>query len=267
MNCMKIPKIKTAMGAVLMLWFACGAMAGEVAISPLRVDFYGDVRMSVVELTNTGVDKLAMQVQPMDWSQDFTGKDRYDVSEELVAFPPIFSIQPGETQVVRVAAQKPASADIEQAYRLFFTEIPAPLSDKTPTALRMRLRISIPVFDAPDSGLDPEMEMENAWFDEGILKVRLKNTGNSHLRAQSLQVAGIDGISSVGVGRYFLPGSSHEFSVDLGEDARISSIQVNTDLLGDVRFKTDGLAEPPVNLVAKKAHGAAPESWSSAAPD
>ena len=250
MHSMNIRAIKKGMGCLILLWSAFAATAGEVAISPLRVDFDPEARMSVVQLTNTGPEKLAMQVQPVAWSQDITGQDRYDATREVVAFPPIFSIEPGETQMVRIGAQNAPGQDLEKSYRLFFTEIPAPIAEGKPSALRMRLRISIPVFDAPASGLDPNIEMERAWFEEGLLKVRLRNTGNTHLRAQSMQVEAASGVASVGVGRYFLPGSTHDLEVDLEDTAGVSAIQVTTDLLGDSLFQTDELNIPPVKLVA-----------------
>ena len=267
MRLMSIRVIKRVIGCFLLLWSAYAATAGELAISPLRVDFDPEARMSVVQLTNTGPEKLAMQVQPVAWSQDFTGQDRYDPTREVVAFPPIFSIEPGETQMVRIGAQNVSDQDMERSYRLFFTEIPAPMAEGQPSALRMRLRISIPVFDAPVSGLNPEIEMDEAWFEEGLLKVRLRNTGNTHLRAQSMQIMAPTGMSSVGLGRYFLPGSTHEVEVDLKDTASVSAIQLTTDLLGESLFEAEGLQKPPRNLVAQEPRSATSDSLSSSAAD
>ena len=61
-----------------------------------------------------------------DWVQSEDGTDEYESTSDVIAVPPIFSIAPGETQIIRVGLVGGLSPDRELAHRLFLTELPRP---------------------------------------------------------------------------------------------------------------------------------------------
>lgn len=229
---------------LLLLGLSVVASAGEVAISPLRVELDASTRISVVRLTNTGPEAITMQATPMAWSQDAEGADQHETTAALIAFPPMFAMKPGQTQVVRIASQLPAVTDFERAYRLFFTEIPELPADDSPTMLRMRLRISIPAFDAPIEDHAPKLNLLRAWFNDARLHMQFRNDGRTHLRARALTVTTASGIQTIDLGKYFLPGAIHNVVLPLEDDSDIMSVDVETDVLGRARFDPRVSAKP-----------------------
>lgn len=233
---MNAPGLKLACFAVLVLALNLTAAAGEVAISPLRVELDSQTRISVVELTNTGPEAVTMQAAPVSWQQDGSGADWYEPTDALITFPPMFSIAPGQTQVVRIAAQMPPVEDRERAYRLFFTEIPQLPAEDGPAVLRMRLRISIPAFDIPMGKITSELKLLRAWSDGDNLHMSFRNDGRAHLRASSVIVTTPTDTRLADVGKYLLPGTMHEVVLPLDLDTEVISVDVQTDALGRVTF-------------------------------
>ena len=121
-----------------------------------------------------------MQVDAVSWHQDYEGEDQYEPTTEILAFPPIFTIQPGQSQLVRIGLMAPQPAELEKAYRLYFTELPPPVSEAQSTALRMRLRVGIPVFSAPLSPPQFNLRLVESQIDDDRLRVSLHNPCNTH---------------------------------------------------------------------------------------
>ena len=88
------------------------AIAGEYSVSPLRIDLDRDGRSGVVTLANSGASPIDFQVSVLEWTQDAGGQDRYTPTGDVVFFPRILTIGPGESRVVRVGIQSlPASVE------------------------------------------------------------------------------------------------------------------------------------------------------------
>ena len=65
--------------------------------------------------------------------------------------PAIFTLQPGEKQVVRIALRGAPDPRRERAYRVLVSEVPTPQLKTTPDAsgFRIALRMDMPLFVAP----------------------------------------------------------------------------------------------------------------------
>ncbi len=220
--------------AALAALIACPAAAGEYAVSPLRVDLDRAARSGAVTVTNSGGDRMDFQIAVMAWSQDADGRDRYTPSSEIVFFPKILTLQPGESRVIRVGIQAiPVAA--ERTYRLFIEPIQiAPREPLKPGAnIAINLRFALPVFVKPPKR-EAAGEIEAAALRKGVLTLTLRNTGNEHLRME-------DGVAVVGhdargdeifaqkiEGRYLLAGVARPISVTLpaGVCARLATVEI-----------------------------------------
>ncbi len=218
-------------------------MAGSIGIAPLRVDFDTNERNSVVRIVNTGTETMTMQVEALDWSQAEDGRDQYEATAEVIAVPPIFSVAPGETQLVRVGLLSDPLPEQERSYRLLFTELPPPLVERAVTGLQIRLRVSIPAFSQAIVVDDPELELiEHEIVEDGRLRVKLRNPGNTHIRVSELTAFGlslgqdVDQEFRLTSAKYVLSGSSMDFYFDIPPDYSMTRLRAETDRAGVREF-------------------------------
>lgn len=236
------PTRKAALCAALL--FCTGAtqvFAGMIGVSPLRVDFDGVHKSGVVRVFNTGETDMSMQVDARSWAQAEDGSDEYDSASDVIAVPPIFSIAPGETQIVRVGLIGGQRPDRELAHRLFLTELPQPTFDPLGGKLRMRLIVSLPIFTAPSvAPPDADLEIVETSFEEGRLRARFRNPGNTHIRVQQVTAVGSNGsdAGSTGAAVYLLPGATRDFYFESGVgEQMISRLVAVTDAVGTVEYE------------------------------
>lgn len=227
--------------AFLLLACAARATAGMVGVSPLRVDFDEAQHSGVIRVFNTGSDDISMQVDARDWAQAEDGTDEYESTSDVIAVPPIFTIAPGETQIIRVGLVGGQSPDREQAHRLFLTELPHPKADFLGGQLRMRLIVSLPIFTAPAAvAPDSDLEIVETSVADGRLRARFRNPGNSHIRVQEIMAVDTNGdrAQRTEAAVYLLPGSTHDFYFRNGEgQANISRLVAVTDTVGTVEYE------------------------------
>ena len=214
------------------------ASAGSLSVSPLRVNFTGPNQGSVVEITNGGEQDLSMQVEAVEWVQSGQAVDEYHPTDAIVAVPPIFTVPPGKTQLIRVGKLDQPPGDYERAYRLLITEIPSPGDDENHAALKFRMKVSLPVFDAPAVPSEPRLDLLETEFKDGKLRARFFNPGNSHVQVERLVAdlgSGFDENTATSMG-YLLPGVERDFYIDLEDKNQVRRIKAETDIAGELRY-------------------------------
>ena len=226
---------RAALAALLIFSVPWGAIASDLAIAPIRVNFAGEQNTFVVRLTNGGTGITPVQVETRHWAQTPTGEDVYEATDDLIAVPPIFRLPPGETQLVRVGFMGAPAPDRELTYRLFFTELsPPPAGEGGNAQVHMRLRISIPVFVQPTVLAKPRLEFVDVAQRTDGYDVRLHNPGNTHVQVERLMaMAGLGEDMRFGrASGYLLPGVTRQFSIDVPASTPIRLIRAETDIAG-----------------------------------
>ena len=206
------------------LFFACAPlMAGEFTVSPIRLELGAAARSGVILVRNDGKDKLGFQLQASEWSQDAAGKDQYEETRDLIFFPKIMTIEPGEEGVIRVGTRA-AVLSTEKTYRLFIEELPAPANAaQAPGAtLNVLIRFGAPVFVAPVNPTD-RTEIVRMDMAKGILALSVGNTGNRHQVIESIQLTGVDALgneiySLTLADRYLLAGATKSYTATIPAD-------------------------------------------------
>ena len=214
--------MKAWIGAMALL-FAIGPAAAQnnYTVSPLRLELSAKAPSTVLQVSNRGDAVATMQVQQRAWVQR-NGQDEQDETRDLIISPAIFTFKPGETQVVRIALRASPDRQVEGAYRILVSELPAPSVATAPEVIsfRIALRMDLPLFVAAlEPGPPaPTVELERA---SGRLVVR--NEGRSHIRFTdfSLQQAGRQ-LHSVPVFTV-LPGSFIALELAQGDHAATSA--------------------------------------------
>jgi fimbrial chaperone protein len=134
-------------------------------------------------LTNDGDKPTSMQARAYDWSQR-TDEDQLADSNLIVVSPPLFTIPPKGTQVVRLILRRPPVGG-EATYRIVLDQIPGP---KEPGEVQMVLRLSIPVFAAPETKAVPQDQFHLERSGEQLFLVGV-NAGRSHETLHDIAVS------------------------------------------------------------------------------
>ena len=236
-------KALARLASVCILMSFCSGMvlAVELGISPLRVRLAPGHNAGSVTLVNHGDGTIAMQVEAFEWGQEDGGLDWYSTTPAVLAVPPIFELAPGDTQLIRVGLLTPRDASDEAAYRLVLTELKPPAASADNPGLRMRTRVSIPIFVAPEAALRQMLGLEEFVVVNGMARIRLHNHGNTHVRLERLQLVG-DGEretpSVKDLATYLLPGVSREFLLRMPDDGRVGRVRVRTSAAERIEFLT-----------------------------
>jgi fimbrial chaperone protein len=195
------------------------ALAGEYAVSPVRVYLDSGAQSAAISLRNLGADPMDFQVAVREWTQHGDGKDRYADTSDVVFFPKILRVEPNEERIVRIGA-KVAPATMERTYRLFIEPIQAraeqPLAPGAHIAVNVRF--ALPVFVKPPQA-QAKGEIDSVVLNQGSLAVVVRNTGNEHFRMdEGVAMVGRDeGGATVYTGkldeRYVLAGATRRFEI------------------------------------------------------
>lgn len=235
---------------VLGLLLSSVTHAGGLRLAPVRVYLDGASRAGMIELTNPGDTPISLQVDPFRWTQTLDGADEYAPTTEIMAFPPIFTIEPGETQLVRIGRLSAGAEESESAYRIYFTELSDPgRLDDAGASIAMRLRIGVPVFVEATIPPHYELRIVSSEFAADGLKVRLQNAGNAHVRVSEIFFPEIADAEPVSAMKYILPGAIQEFSIPVPYGADISTVHASSDQLEISAFELEtGVASPSDNV-------------------
>jgi fimbrial chaperone protein len=190
------------------------AHAGSLEVNPVRVTLSATQLVAAVTVRNSGSEPTVVQLETQSWAQH-DGTDVLAPTSEVLATPPILTIQPGAARVVRVGLRRPPDAQQELTYRLFLREVPPP--EPIAQGLRVALLISMPIFVVPPRLPGPEIHWRALRTQDGKIRVQATNAGRSHIQLGQLDVAiAADGekVSSRNMSEYVLPDNSREWTVD-----------------------------------------------------
>jgi len=212
------------------------AQAASFDISPINIVFDAHKATEKMTVKNTGEGELSLQLRLYRWTQDGEGKDVYEETKDLVAFPKIMTIKKGEDRLIRIGTQvKPAAA--EKTYRIYLEELPTAAPSQGAATVRFLSRVGVPVFLQPDP-VRPRARLASLSMREGRLSIGVRNEGNYHIVIRTISVRGVDAAGKALVeqelkGWYLLNGAERTYTADVPKDrcrslARVE-ITVTTD--------------------------------------
>jgi fimbrial chaperone protein len=226
--------VQAALVAALAFFVPLRATAAEFEIAPLSVHIRPGAASQTITILNTSPEPLRIQVSGMAWQQGADGNEHLVPTDELIFFPTLLDVAPNSSRAIRVGIANPVASAMERTYRLFVLELPSLASQLAPqtAAVSMRMQMGIPVFLDPVKPVArPELAMtEKA---RGMLEVRLRNEGNAHFQARTIDVDGRDArgervFSQRIDGWYVLANRerSYDVSVDPSVCAKMHDVQV-----------------------------------------
>ena len=232
---------KAVLGTAFFL--ICGAfpapVLAQVAISPVRIDLSDERGKDVIRIKSQADTPRSYEVEVVSWSQSETEREIYSPTEDVIAVPPLFTLGPGEEQVLRLGMMTEADPGKEQAYRVFITELTPPNHGERQTSgVNMRLRIGVPLFVAARSVANPKLEHVASEEIDGHFYMQVRNSGNTHVRVSEIRYlpSGQDEPQVEATSIYILAGMSGRIPVPVPGSKHGGRVTLVTDTLGNVEY-------------------------------
>lgn len=199
--------------ALAMVAVASAVTAASFGLAPIGLTIAASELSGSVVVTNTGTDDVVIQARPYAWTQN--GEELRTETRELVVNPPIFKLAAGEQQLVRVASRAAAPQQIERAYRVVFSEVPA--GAQAEPGFRIRVAMDIPLYVEPVVRSPAQL----AWrFERTPNGARLvaDNSGGRHFRLRDVRVQ--DGAQTIHTIPRIVVLAKSTLAIDLPEAAQ-----------------------------------------------
>lgn len=176
------------MGALLALGLAFPGHAQSLAVAPVNLELASGQTTTSLTISNTGATQTAIQVRTFKWAQGPDGGEELTKSDEVLASPPISTIAPGASQLVRLVVRAPAQGR-EETYRIVIDQIPLAAESGT---VRLALRLLIPVFVEPVQPVEAHVRFHVERDEAGAALVAV-NDGGRHETLRDLILTNSDG--------------------------------------------------------------------------
>lgn len=221
--------------ATLLFLLGSPAWSGSFSISPVRIELSPQDTTAAVTVTNTGDEPASIQLRVFNWRQE-ANEDRLDPTRDLIATPPLFTIPPGESQIVRVGLRRPPQSAVEVPFRAIFEEIPGPPRPQSAPGLRINLRISVPVFYSPKEELKAVLAWRLSRTLPGKMLLTVRNSGEASAQIGELALARAGDAKPFVEQKnfaYVLPGAERSFALEVpAAESNNTKLQLRTTLDG-----------------------------------
>lgn len=219
--------------ALLML-SPLAAQAADVTLMPVNVKLDRANDRATVQVMNNGQEPVLMQAEAISWTR-VGGIDVDGPTSDLIVNPPVFTVQPGQTQVLRLGLRRNQELAQEGTYRIVLKEVPMPRpSDalNVSGSVRVLVTMRVPVYVAPAKVARSE-QWKVSRAANGDLLAEVANNGNVHLKVAELRLHGEGGealaaVTQKGSTSVIFPGEQRVFRLPAAP-ANAVAMQVQTD--------------------------------------
>lgn len=172
--------------------FAGSANAAILTISPVGVVLEFGQTTAALEVKNSDMQPITVQVRIYSWSQ-VANEDVLVPTSDIILSPPIATIPGGAAQTLRLLLRPGVTADAgrERHYRVLLDEIPT--AAERPGHLSFAMRASIPVFVLPQRPSTPSLQWQAARDQNGAVVLTATNSIPAYDRIFNLVATPYDG--------------------------------------------------------------------------
>jgi fimbrial chaperone protein len=184
--------------------------AQSLTVLPVTIQMAPTQMATALTVINQGDSETGVQVRTFAWNQP-DGKDQLTSSDEVLASPPLATIAPGVTQVVRLVLRRPPQGH-EETYRILLDQIPPP---PAPGTVRVALRLSIPIFAEPATRVVPHV-LYHIERDAGQAYLVALNDGGRHETIRDVTLTTHEGSGlkiEANASPYVLAGATHRWRI------------------------------------------------------
>ncbi|HWE24270.1 MAG TPA: fimbria/pilus periplasmic chaperone, partial [Myxococcales bacterium] len=192
---------------------------------------------------------MQYQVSANSWNQTSRAELQLAPTNEIVFFPGLFTLKPGEERNVRIGVGTQFGL-VEKSYRVFVEELPPTERPAQPRSeVRVLTRVGVPIFLAPTRALE-RRAIEDLSAKHGRASFRVSNQGTVHFREDAVQLRGLDAAGNVLFEReqrgwYVLAGGSLDYDFELPKScAGLAFVQASVIAENGEKFEQRAPAEP-----------------------
>lgn len=234
--------------ATLLVALACAApaRAATFSVNPTQIFLASRSASALLSLRNDSTQTLRFELSVFTWSQSASGEMALEPTKDVVFFPSLLTLKPGEERKVRVGAvAKPAAR--EKTYRIFVKELP-PVGGTDDGGVRVLTTMGIPIFMRPDKEVS-SAALDGLRREGGSFRFALSNTGTVHVIPQKIAVTGFATDAPLFEkqmeGWYVLAAGRREYSLPVPPEAcsRVTSLLVHVEFASaslEERLQTPG---------------------------
>jgi fimbrial chaperone protein len=229
--------VVTGLRVLVLIAFAlsqgAAVSAGEFTLNRVQIFLSGKTRSEMIVVRNNSTtETLRFQLTVVAWDQDRRGEMVLAPTKDIVFFPPLFTLVPGQERNVRVGATTPPSLK-EKTYRLFIEELPAGAAVASESGqVRVLTKMGVPIFQQPTKPVG-NGRIEGLTLQGGVVSFQVQNAGNAHIVVQQIRITGLGVAGEVvlqGVegGWYILAGGTRAYEIPLpaGQCADVKAVSV-----------------------------------------
>ena len=216
---------------------AASASAATFSVNPTQVYLEGRTTKALVTLRNDSTEVIRFQVTAFTWQQSPAGEIELAPTQDVVFFPALVALKPGEERKIRVGTTSAAAAT-EKTYRVFVEELPPADSVNNGSEVRVLTKMGIPIFVRPAKAAEGA-RVTGLALNGSAVRFALANAGNVHLVPQQVVVRGAAGDGSplfdeTVAAWYILAGGRRDFDVAIPAAAcdRLATITVEAKFEG-----------------------------------
>ena len=198
--------------ALAVLAAAGDASAASLRVSPILIDA-GSQANATITLHNGEPRPLNAQVRVFRWSQE-NGEETLVATDDVVASPPIVSIEPRTDYTVRLQRRAGEEPVGEESYRVVVDELPNPDRQRNGT-VAVVLRYIVPAFFFAADATQPRLRWSLGRRDGHAVLVA-ENSGDKRVQLTNLGIraGGRAIIVAKGLAGYVLGRSTREWPID-----------------------------------------------------
>lgn len=204
--------------------------AQSLTVLPVNIQLASKQKATTLTVINQGDADTSIQIRVYAWSQH-DGSDQLAESKLILISPPLATIAPGATQIVRLLLRRPAEGR-EESYRVLLDQIPPPAE---PGVIHVVLRMSIPVFALPSGRALANLQFHIERAAKQMYLVA-SNSGPLHESFHDLVLRTDSGLklkTSVNALEYVLGGATRRWPISPDDAALLQQSSVRLTAIGN----------------------------------
>lgn len=211
--------------ALLLALLPTSGRGASVAVTPVLLEFAPGQSALTTTVANAGAGPMQVQVRVFRWTNGETG-ETYSDTRDIGFSPPMFTLAPGEQQIVRLMLRGAPPAEREAAYRLIIDQLP----EEGVGGVQMPVRMILPVFVAPQAKGSGRLQWSAAVEGDQIA-LTARNLGVRRVKLFDMGGAqgGVSRVIQPGLAGYVLAGESRTWRVARTPGAASITVAARTE--------------------------------------
>lgn len=210
------------------------AHSGTFQVNPIRITLSRQSPSSLLSVRNDSAEKIRFQIGVFAWDQNPKGEMVLNPTEDLIFYPALLALEPGDERRIRIGTNDPMVAS-EKSYRIFVEELP-PLENSQSDGIRILTKMGVPIFIQP-SKPTVQGRLDQMGFRGSEFFFEIKNLGNVHFFPRAVRVKGAGSQGETFLERelqswYILAGGMREYRVEIprADCEKIQNLTVEVEL-------------------------------------